>query len=304
MFTSVRMPTDAVQLPQEFGTAEAVMDIALQVEACGFSAVNVTEHPLPEDEWMRTGGHHALDPFVALSFAAAATTQLRLVTNLCVVPYRDAFVTAKAVASLDALSEGRFILGAGAGYLEAEFQALHADFERRNETFDEAIVEMKRVWTGESIHVEASGKQHHALPRPVQRPHPPIWVGGNSRRAIQRAVEHGDAWMPFPNAPETVARRRTPALASPDQLGERAAYMRELCESSGRREPPGIVFSPLAGGVFGSRKFDAPAMIDSIHALAEHGVTGVQFHLAADSRPVYCAYVEGLAKAVLEHLPT
>jgi alkanesulfonate monooxygenase SsuD/methylene tetrahydromethanopterin reductase-like flavin-dependent oxidoreductase (luciferase family) len=189
MFTSVRMPTDAVQLPQEFGTAEAVMDIALQVEACGFSAVNVTEHPLPEDEWMRTGGHHALDPFVALSFAAAATTQLRLVTNLCVVPYRDAFVTAKAVASLDALSEGRFILGAGAGYLEAEFQALHADFERRNETFDEAIVEMKRVWTGESIHVEASLGRWQQPPRDPAR--------GRARRCLDAVPERaGDGGPP------------------------------------------------------------------------------------------------------------
>ena len=78
---AVQLPTDRVQLGAEYGTAQAVMEMARVAEECGYHAVSVTEHPIPEDEWMHSGGHHALDPFVALAFAAAATEELRLLTN-------------------------------------------------------------------------------------------------------------------------------------------------------------------------------------------------------------------------------
>src|SRR3990172_11921050 len=180
---SLRLPPDRVKLGAEYGTAEAVMEMARAAEDHGYDAVTVTEHPIPSDDWMRTGGHHALDPFVALAFAAASTRRLRLQTNLCVVPYRNPFLTAKSVATLDSLSGGRVIFGAGAGYLEPEFRALGVDYAARNELFDEALVVMKQVWTGESVDLDGRGfaaHGHHALPRPAQRPHPPIWIGGES----------------------------------------------------------------------------------------------------------------------------
>ena len=114
MKISLGLPTQRVDLPSEFVTGDAVAEMSQAAEAAGFDAVYVTEHPLPEQGWMATGGHHALDPFVVLSFAGAATTRLRLQTHLCVLPYRNPFLTAKAVASLDALSGGRELAGRGA----------------------------------------------------------------------------------------------------------------------------------------------------------------------------------------------
>ncbi|MBI3744237.1 MAG: LLM class flavin-dependent oxidoreductase, partial [Chloroflexi bacterium] len=103
------------------------------------------DHPAPYDEWLRTGGHQALDPFVALSFAAAATTRLRLLTHIYVLPYRNPLLSARSVASIDALSNGRFLFGLASGYLEAEFAALGVDFAERNELTDEAIRVMKAM---------------------------------------------------------------------------------------------------------------------------------------------------------------
>ena len=127
----------------ELSSAAAIAAMASGAEAAGFDAVFVTDHPFPGDRWLATGGHHALDPFVALSFAAAATRDLRLHTNLLVLAYRNPFLSAKAVATLDSLSEGRVIVGIGAGYLEPEFEALGVDFAERNELTDEAIVALR-----------------------------------------------------------------------------------------------------------------------------------------------------------------
>ena len=197
MRVSLGLPTHRVD--GELATAEGIADVAAAAETAGFDAVFVTDHPAPSDRWLATGGHHALDPFVALSFAAAATTRLRLHTNLLVLAYRNPFHSAKAIATLDALCRGRMIVGVGAGYLEPEFEALGVDFGQRNELTDEAIVTMRAAWRGESV--TASGVGWHAAgntvrPTPAQQPGPPIWVGGNSHRAIRRAVELGDGWTP------------------------------------------------------------------------------------------------------------
>ena len=219
---SLGLPTDRVELGAEFGSARAIREMAGAAEELGFGSVFVTEHPIPGDEWMATGGHHALDPFVALAVAASATETLRLHTNLVVVPYRNPFLLAKSAASLDSLSGGRLDLGLGAGYLEAEFRALGADFEHRNERTDEALELLDRIWTGESLTVSGAGFEatgNHALPRPAQQPRPPLWIGGNSRRAIRRAVAHGrrlDA-LRQPARPDTArahARAREPRSAA------------------------------------------------------------------------------------------
>ncbi|HUZ10374.1 MAG TPA: TIGR03619 family F420-dependent LLM class oxidoreductase [Acidimicrobiales bacterium] len=249
MRISLGLPTQRVDRQGEFVTGAAIAEMARAAEAAGFDAVYVTEHPMPEKRWMDTGGHHALDPFVALAFAAAATTTLRLQTHLCVLPYRNPFVTAKAVASLDVLSGGRVIFGVGTGYLEAEFAALGVDFAERNELTDEAIVAMKAAWSGEPVdlagrHFSASGNL--ALPRPVQSPCPPIWVGGNSTRAIRRAVELADGWAPMPNAAATAARRHSPALESLQDLERRIGYACDHAASVGRRTPL-TVASSLGG---------------------------------------------------------
>ena len=179
------LPTDNVAAASEFVTADAIAEMSQAAEAAGFASVFVTEHPFPEDEWMRSGGHHALDPFVALSFAAAATSTIKVMTFLCVVPYRNPFLTAKAALSVHVLSGERLILGVGAGYLEPEFNALGVDFSERNELFDEGLVAMKRAWAEDGVemtgrHFEVRG--HTMLPHPATHRRSG-WAGTRSARS-------------------------------------------------------------------------------------------------------------------------
>ena len=160
MRISLGLPTHRVDLGDELVSAGAIATQSRVAEAAGFDAVFVTDHPFPGEDWLVHGGHHALDPLIALSFAAAATTRLRLHTNLYIAAYRNPFVSAKAVATLDVLSAGRVILGIGAGYLEPEFAALGVDFAQRNDLTDEAITAMKAAWTGEKV--ERSGRTFDA----------------------------------------------------------------------------------------------------------------------------------------------
>jgi probable F420-dependent oxidoreductase len=249
MKISLGLPTQRVDKLDEFVSGEAIAEMSRAAESAGFDAVFVTEHPFPEKAWMDTGGHQALDPFVALSFAAATTTSIRLQTHLCVLPYRNPFLTAKAAASLDVLSGGRLILGAGTGYLEAEFAALGVDFAERNDLTDEAIVAMKAAWSGEPLSLTGRHFEAHdnfALPRPAQEPHPPIWIGGNSKRAIRRAVELADGWAPMPNPAQTAARRHSAAMETLEDLKVRIDYAADHARSVGRTAPL-TVASSLGG---------------------------------------------------------
>lgn len=243
---SIGLPTDRVDAPAEFVTGPAIAEMAAAAEAAGFDAVYVTDHPAPDDRWLAGGGHHALDPLVALAFAAAATATLRLHTHVFVAAYRNPFLAAKSVATLDALSGGRVILGVAAGYLRPEFGALGVDFEARNDLLDESIAVMKRAWTEEAIAVEGAGFRARSVtqrPRPASRPHPPIWVGGNSTRAMRRAVEHGQGWSPFPNPPSASAAVKTPAITNLDELAERLDAARAHADAVGRTDPLDISFS-------------------------------------------------------------
>ena len=116
-----------------------ISDVAVAVEAAGFDAFALTEHPIPGANWLAHGGHQTLDPFVGLAFAAAVTERIKLLTHLSVVPYRNPFLLAKTAATLDRCSQGRFVLGLGAGYHKTEFFALGVDFDERNALFDEAL---------------------------------------------------------------------------------------------------------------------------------------------------------------------
>src|SRR5262245_25927186 len=222
---SGQIPTDQVTRGGELAGA---------LEAAGFDAGYMTEHPFPPDAWLRAGGHHALDPFVALAVAAAATRRLRLHTNILVLPYRNPFLLAKAAASLDVVSGGRLILAVGAGYLEGEFGALGADFEHRNEVTDDALVALKQAWSGAAVKRDGPGYQaagNLMLPPPLQQPHPPIWIGGNSRAAARRAAQHAQGWSPFPVSAAFGRHTRTAPLETIEQL---AARIRELREHASR----------------------------------------------------------------------
>jgi probable F420-dependent oxidoreductase len=313
------LPTQRVDRLEEFVTGEAVAEMSRAAESAGFDAVFVTEHPFPEKSWMDTGGHHALDPFVALSFAAAATTRIRLQTHLCVLPYRNPFLTAKSVASLDVLSGGRVILGAGTGYLEAEFAALGVDFAERNELTDEAIVAMKAAWSGEPLSLSSrhfDANDNFALPRPVQEPHPPIWIGGNSKRAIRRAVELADGWAPMPNPAQTAARRHSAALETLDDLKARIDYAVGHAKAVGRRTPLTIA-SSLGGlamdngstnnGSTNSGSTDVDdLMVETAEQLAGVGVTylyGGVLH-PVDSRAEFLDEVVRMGETLVPRLTT
>src|ERR1700730_6482294 len=203
MRVSFGLPTHRVDIP-ELVTASAIATLAAAAEAAGFDAVFVTEHPFPGDEWLASGGHHALDPFVALSFAAAATSRIRLQTNLVIPAYRNPFLIAKAAASLDHLSGGRVILGIGSGYLSPAFHA----------------------------------------PRRGQRPGPPIWIGGNSGVAMRRAVELADGWTPLLAPPRMSARVATRPIGSVDDLASRIAEARAYAVSIGRVAPLEVGLKP------------------------------------------------------------
>ena len=123
----------------ELVSGAGIATVAAAAEAAGFHGFGFTDHPAPSQRWLEAGGHDALDPFVALGFAAARTTTLRLIPNIVVLPYRNPFVVAKSGATLDLLSDGRFTLAVGVGYLKREFAALGVNYDERAELFEEAL---------------------------------------------------------------------------------------------------------------------------------------------------------------------
>jgi probable F420-dependent oxidoreductase len=288
---TVQLPTHRVEAGAEFASGEAVAEMARAAERAGFDAVFVTDHPFPGDRWLAEGGHHSLDPFVALSFAAAATTRIRLQTHVLVLPYRNPFLVAKAAASLDVLSGGRLILGTAAGYLKSEFRALGADFEHRNEVADEALRAIAAAWTSEGL--ELAGRNFAArgntmLPRPAQKPHPPLWVGGNSRLAIRRAVELAQGWVPFPNTREVAGYQRTALLDDLDALRERLAFARAHAQAVGRSAPLDVCFAPLRSGVAHKSLPDPRELREEAAELEALGVTWLALSLPAASRAAWC----------------
>jgi len=293
---SLQLPTDNVRLLDEFITAAAVAEIAQAAEAAGADAVNCTDHPFPNDEWMATGGHHALDLFVTLAFAAAHTSRLRLHTNLSVIPYRSPGVLAKSVATLDQLSGGRTIIGVGAGYQEREFAALGVDFARRNELTDDGIRTMTAIWTGESV------DGNTALPRPAQRPHPPVWVGGNSRQAMRRAVDLADGWCPVPNPRSLAARRHTSGLETIDDFVVRVDELRAHAASVGRAGPFELPFMPFTG----LPRQHTPAATDEFLRQAEElagaGATYLVATPRAESRAQFLEELDHLGREVIPRL--
>lgn len=293
MRVSLGLPTHRLDEGAEFVSVAAITATAQAAEDAGFESVYVTDHPFPGDDWLAHGGHHTMDPFVALAVAAAATTRLRLLTNLLIVAYRNPYVTAKAVASLDVASGGRMILGIGAGYLESEFEGLSVDFASRNDLTDAAIVKMKEAWSGESV------QGNTMRPAPAQRPHPPIWVGGNSRRAIRRAASLGDGWMPMPNPARSAARRRTPALESVSDLAALLVYAREVRAAAGGA-PFEVVFIPSGLDMLSERgRFDAGAVRESMAGLTEVGVTAFNVALGGADRPAFLAEVDRFGSEVI-----
>lgn len=304
MLVSLGLPVDRHGDP-ELLSAEGLARCAQAAEAAGFDAVFVTDHPAPDEAWLRHGGHPTLDPFVALSFVASATAALRLHTNLLVLPYRNPFLTAKSVASLDVLSGGRVIVGVGAGYLEPEFAALGVPVDERGSRTDDALTVLRAAWGGEPVDHDGPGygaRSTVVQPAPVQRPHPPIWVGGNSFAAMRRAVAHGQGWAPMPNPPSTEALLGTPSLGSVEALADRVRRLHELAEQAGRIAPLDVITIPHSLSGFARGHWEAGAVLEEIAALREAGATGLAVNLPGTAVGEFCDEVDAFAGQVLRAL--
>jgi probable F420-dependent oxidoreductase len=210
---------------------------------------------------------------------------MRLIPNILVLPYRNPFVVAKAVATVDALSGGRFTLSVATGYLRGEYQALGVDFEQRNARFDEAIEVMLGIWSENDFAYEGStftARGQTANPKPV--PHPPIWIGGNSRQSRRRVARYGNGWNPFP-APRVLSQTtKTPPLETVDDLSVMLDELWQYVEEAGRdRSEIDVSFGTGAGGDPGSDRFDADAQLAALDELAKLGVTWSGVGMPGDS---------------------
>lgn len=214
-----------------------VREFARTAEQVGFDAIALTEHPAPSAKWKAAGGHDALDIFTFLGFCAAVTDRVALMPYVMVPGFRSAVLGAKQIATLDVLSGGRMIVPVGTGYLRTEGEAVAMSFEDRNDLLDEAIRIWKQVWSGEPVKVEGrfvNAAEIEQRPRPVQQPHPPIWIGGNSRRARERVVEYGSGWTPILGGDVLARTTRTAPIPDLDTLGRYVEDLQRRMHEAGR----------------------------------------------------------------------
>jgi probable F420-dependent oxidoreductase len=235
----------------------ALAELCLAVEALGFAAVTVTDHPAPPAPSDR---HTGLDPFAALAAVGAVTTRLRLHTGVLVLPYRHPLLVAQGAATVQLLSGGRLILGVGVGYLPEEFAALDVRVEDRGRLMDEALPIVRAALRGEATAPNPSVPAVDGDP-------PPLWIGGNGARAQERAVAHGDGWMPFEPPPDSSARESALGAAGLAPLVE---DLRRRCERAGRDDLPEVcLVRPLPTWL----EADAARVEEELGQLREAGVT-------------------------------
>jgi probable F420-dependent oxidoreductase len=229
-------------LPTRSATAtpDAIEKLVARGELLGFASVVIADHLVfPVQIASRypytvsgdfPGDGDALDQLSLMAFVAGRTRELRLITSVMILPHRNPVVTAKMLATIDVLSRGRLTVGVGVGWLREEFEALGApDFDRRGAVSDEYIRIFKTLWTQNPASFEGQFyrfKPLRFLPQPVQKPHPPIWIGGHSPAALRRAARLGDGWHPV-GAIAAVPLR-------PAEMRASLAELRRLTEKEGR----------------------------------------------------------------------
>jgi probable F420-dependent oxidoreductase len=277
-FGVMMFPTDYAVAPGE---------IARMAEERGFESLFFPEHthiPASRETDYPGGGElpleysHTHDPFVALTAAAAATERLRVGTGICLVIERDPITTAKEVASLDQLSGGRLLFGVGAGWNAEEMRNHGTDPARRFGVMRERIEAMKAIWT----HDEASYHGRYvdfdriwSWPKPAQRPHPPIIVGGNGRRVLDRVIAYGDEWMPN-------------RIGAPGELGERVERLGRMAADAGRATPKVSLYA-------------APAKPAEIQRYEAVGVSRYVLYVPPVSRPEAEERLDHLARVVEDY---
>ena len=209
-------------------TPEAIIETACKAEELGFDAVLVNDHIIvggPSrivESWGNT-----YDPLIVLSYVAARTSRIRLGLSVLIMPYRNPIATAKMIATLDQMSRGRVIAGVGSGWNEAEFAALGVPFHERGARTDEYLRLWQACWSpGEtSFHGRFFDfDKMHISPKPLQQPHPPIWIGGSSRPSLRRAAAFAQVWQPTPTPLEELIKLRS--------------YLTQACQKIGRQDTP------------------------------------------------------------------
>ena len=257
-------------------------ELARALEERGFESLFLPEHThipasrrtprpgggeLPKEYW------HTHDPFVALSFAAAVTSKLKLGTGICLLPQRDPIVTAKSVASLDMLSGGRFIFGMGGGWNVEEMENHGARYETRFKLLRERVLAMKAIWTEDEAAFNGDMVDFDPLwsyPKPVQKPHPPVILGGETDYTLARVIEFCDGWLP----------RASPCFDPVEGM----ARLRRAAEAAGRD------MSTLTMTVF-----RAPAEAATLEAYAEAGVSRALLMLPPADRDTVLGLLDGYA---------
>ena len=214
---------------------EKIARVARRAEELGYDSLWVSDHIVfptqlrspypysPDGKLPLDPANPLLEPFTVLSYAAAVTKTIKLGTSVVIIPYRDPLVTAKIVSSLDVLSGGRFIFGVGVGWLDEEFRVLRQNLRDRAAQTREALLAMQACWTQDDPEFHGTFFDFSGIkfaPKPRQKPHPPIWFGGNSMPALKRAVELGNGWHAVWQTPEEVA--------------EKTATLRDLSAKAGK----------------------------------------------------------------------
>ncbi len=260
-------------------------ELAREAEARGFESLWVPEHthipvsrrtPFPGGSQLPKEYAHTFDPFISLMAAAAATKRLRIGTGICLIIERDTIITAKEVASLDALSGGRFEFGIGGGWNAEEMENHGAVFATRFKKLREQVLAMKEIWTKDEA--EFHGKLVNfdkiwSWPKPAQKPHPPVLLGGESAYTLQRVVDFCDGWFPRGRAAEIIL----PALKD---LGERAA-------KAGRD------MKTISVSVFGAKPDEA-----TLETYAQAGITRAILRLPPEGRDAVLPLLDQWSKFV------
>jgi probable F420-dependent oxidoreductase len=262
-------------------------ELAREAEGRGFESLWLPEHThipasrrspwpgggdLPKEYW------HTYDPFVALTAAAMATTKLRVATGICLLIERDPITTAKEVASLDMLSEGRFIFGIGGGWNAEEMENHGTNYKTRWRLLRERVLAMKEIWTKDEaeFHGEfVNFDKVWSYPKPVQKPHPPILMGGDGPTTFDRVIEYCDGWVP-------IGARATGLL-------EKIPELRRRAEQAGR-DP-----RTLSVSIFGSSP--ERSVIDEYEAA---GVQRVVFNVPSAEREEVLPLLDKLA-GLIDH---
>jgi probable F420-dependent oxidoreductase len=301
-------------LPTRGATAspEALETLVARGEALGFSSVVIADHIVfPVTITSRypytvsgafPGQGDALEQLPLMAFVAAKSRTLRLISSVMILPYRNPVVTAKMLATIDVLSRGRLTVGVGVGWLREEFEALGAPpFERRGAVSDEYLRIFKTLWTQDPASYRGEFYRFEAircLPHPVQKPHPPIWVGGHSKAALRRVARLGDGWHPVGANPAVPLR--------PPELRASLEELRRLTEAEGR-DPSTLTISYKApvydraqsdGGERRLFSGGAQAFLDDVAAFAALGVSELIFDVRSETLAESLDRMERLAPII------